>query len=188
MRLKRQSRSSLRRREARILVYGFGSYLQYRQNVTTEILRKLPQWSCLRKIVFPVRFDRRQFVAAVRTYQPDVILGLGQCSSGEVLRVENRAVNRRRTDRKSEARPILMSGAPSHVTTLDLKLGSSATGSNRAGDYVCNYSMYVLLDFLERQRLPVRFGFVHIPYDYDAAKAAGILLKRIVRIKRGLKP
>jgi hypothetical protein len=42
-----------------------------------------------------------------------------------------------------------------------------AAKSINAGDYVCNYSMYVMLEELESQNHDGFFGFVHIPYNYD---------------------
>ncbi|MBI2229137.1 MAG: hypothetical protein HYU46_08565, partial [Deltaproteobacteria bacterium] len=51
-----------------------------------------------------------------------------------------------------------------------------------ASDYVCNYSMYVILDYLKRCRLPIRYGFIHIPHDYDPRKASRILSRVIGKI------
>jgi pyrrolidone-carboxylate peptidase len=39
--------------------------------------------------------------------------------------------------------------------------------SNNAGDYVCNYSMYVMLTEIARRDMKIPFGFIHIPYDCD---------------------
>jgi hypothetical protein len=37
--------------------------------------------------------------------------------------------------------------------------------------------MYVILDYLGRRRLPIPFGFIHIPHDYDKRKAVRLLWK-----------
>jgi pyrrolidone-carboxylate peptidase len=42
--------------------------------------------------------------------------------------------------------------------------------------------MYVILDFIKRRRLPVRYGFIHVPHQYDAKKAIRLLLEAIDRI------
>jgi pyroglutamyl-peptidase len=167
----------------RILVYGFGVYRSFKENVTEKILRRLPRRRQLRKIIFPVRFHRSQFIDAVRKHDPEVILGLGQCSRGRRLRIERRAVNRRRNDRHERATPIIRGGSRQLSTILKLNIGPPARFSRDAGDYVCNYSMYVILDYLKRRRVPVRFGFVHVPHDFDPGRASLILAKAIDRIE-----
>ena len=166
----------------RILIYGFGIYRSFKDNVTEEIIRRLPRRRRLSKIIFPVKFHRRQFIDAVRKHDPEVILGLGQCSRGKRLRVERRAVNKRRNDRREKAQPIVGGGPRQLPTNLKLNIGSQARLSRDAGDYVCNYSMYVILDHLMRRRMPVGFGFIHIPHDYDPRKASRILAQVIDKI------
>src|SRR3990170_5498506 len=94
----------------RVLVYGFGVYRGFAANVTETILRRLPRPRGLKKIVFPVRFHRGPFVRAVKAHDPDVILGLGQCSKGKKLRIESQALNRRRQDKNEKAKPIVRGG------------------------------------------------------------------------------
>jgi len=166
----------------RILVYGFGVYRGFKGNVTEKILRRLSRQRQLEKIVFPVRFHRRQFIDAVKKHEPDIILGLGQCSRGRRLRIERRAVNKRRNDKGKKAKPIIRGGPRQLPTNLKLNIGAQMRFSRNAGDYVCNYSMYVILDYLKRRRVSVRFGFIHIPYDFEPRKAKGILMKAIGKI------
>jgi pyrrolidone-carboxylate peptidase len=91
----------------RLLMYGFGPYREFADNITEKILGKFPQRRGLKKIVFPVRFRKRQFISAVKNYKPDIILGLGQCSRGQRLRIESRAkiesetIRRRKRGRSS---------------------------------------------------------------------------------------
>jgi len=167
----------------RLLVYGFGPYGHFRDNVTKKILRQLPRKSGLKKIVFPVRFHKRQFINAVKAHDPDAVLGLGQCSSGRRLRLEAQAVNRRRNSPREKARPIIAGGPQKLATDLNLDLGRRGRPSTRAGDYVCNYSMYVILDFIKRRRRKVRFGFIHIPYSYDPGMAARLLLQAMDKME-----
>ena len=167
----------------RILIYGFGPYRRFRHNITEKLVRRLPRRRDLRKIIFPVRFHRRQFIDAVRKHDPEAILGLGQCSRGKRLRIERCPVNKRRNDKHERAKPIIRGGPRQLPTNLKLNIGSQARLSRNAGDYVCNYSMYVILDYLKRRRVPARFGFIHIPHDYDSRKAKRILLKAIDSIE-----
>jgi pyroglutamyl-peptidase len=172
----------------RVLVYGFGPYKQFKSNITQEIVRKIPRSAGLKKIVFPVRFDKNQFIAAIAKHRPDVILGLGQCGSGKYLRIERRAVNRRRNSKEEKGRAIRRRGPRWLRPTLRLEkraFGRRAVTSSNAGDYVCNFSMYVLLDHLQRNHGGARYGFIHIPHDYDRGRASRLVTKVIERITRG---
>ncbi len=163
----------------RILLYGFGPYRQFSDNITAQIIKSLPARSGLKKAVFPVRFQRGQFVGALRRHKPDVVLGLGQ-SARKQIEVETQAKNRRRA-RKSDKPGAIIGAAPkARPTTLAIKSGRWIGRSTNAGDYVCNYSMFVLLDEIARQDLKIAFGFIHIPYDCDPDKASRFV-ERILR-------
>lgn len=169
----------------RILVYGFGPYRQFTDNVTRHIVSKLPSSANLKKIVFPVRFHKAQFTGALKKYRPDIVLGLGQCSTGTKLRIERRAVNRRRNSKTEKGRAIAP-GAPKALAAT-LRLDPSAFGpqakiSRDAGDYVCNFSMYVMLDHLKRRRIKARYGFIHIPHDYPYGRALRLIRRALSKI------
>jgi pyrrolidone-carboxylate peptidase len=153
----------------RILLYGFGPYRRFRDNISARIIRSLPSQAGLKKVVFPVRFRRRQFIDALNRHRPDVILGLGQ-SSRKQIEVETRARNRRRARKQDRPRPIFKDQPKSLPTTLTIRAGRWAGISKDAGDYVCNYSMFVLLDQISRTDMKTRFGFIHIPHDCDQQK------------------
>jgi pyrrolidone-carboxylate peptidase len=69
-------------------------------------------------------------------------------------------------------------------TTLSVKLGPLARRSKNAGDYVCNYSMYAMLDHIRRCRPQIRYGFVHIPFDRDPRGAARLIARAIMKLTR----
>ena len=167
----------------RLLIYGFGPYLKFPDNITEKILRRLPAGRNLQKIIFPVRFQRRQFLQAIKSFRPDTILGLGQRSRGWRLKIEMRAVNRRRRNKKERPKPIVSGGSKGLGTSLKIIGGRQARISYNAGDYVCNYSMYVILDYLKRHHLPTRFGFIHVPHHYNLAKADRFLKKAVKEMK-----
>jgi pyroglutamyl-peptidase len=169
---------SAMRKPKRILIYGFGPYREFRNNITARIVRSLASRAGLKKIVFPVRFHRRQFVDAIKRFKPEIILGLGQSSRLRVD-VETQAANRKRGRSTDHAKAIFPLGVETIKTTLKLRPGRQAGRSSDAGDYVCNFSMYVMLDHIRRQDADIRYGFMHIPHDYDLKKAAG-LVERIV--------
>jgi pyrrolidone-carboxylate peptidase len=154
----------------RILIYGFGPYRQFQENITARIVKSLAPRAGLKKEVFPVRFQRSQFIGALRRHNPDYVLGLGQ-SERKNIEIETRAANRKRMSKAAPAHSISKHGRRWLPTTLTVKIGRSKS----AGDYVCNYSMYVIIDYLMRQAPNAKFGFIHIPFDYDAAKAAKVI-------------
>jgi len=166
----------------RLLIYGFGPYRQFRENVTEKILQGLPRQRGQKKIVFPVRFHKGQFLDAIKRHRPDVILGLGQCTHGGRLRIEAQAANRRRNSEVEKAKPIVPGGPRRLRTDLELTLGRQGKPSSTAGEYVCNYSMYVILDFIKRYKLPIRFGFIHVPHRYDYKKAVRLVTKALGKI------
>ncbi|HEX9878912.1 MAG TPA: hypothetical protein VGB25_01815 [Candidatus Binatia bacterium] len=169
----------------RILVYGFGPYGTFRKNVAEDVVRGLPRYRGLKKVVFPVQFHRKQFISAVKQYDPDAVIGVGQCSAGKRLRIETRAVNERLDGRRDAPRPISRRGAKNLSTNLRPACAREARISTSAGRYVCNYSMYVILEFLKRYRPHVRYGFIHIPHRYDAKGAGRFLLRAMARLRAG---
>lgn len=172
----------------RILVYGFGPYRQFQDNITARIIKSLASEPGLKKVVFPVRFRRSQFVDALKRHQPEIVLGLGQ-STRKKVELEGRALNRRRLAKTARARPIFKNAAGWLPTTLAFTLGRGVGRSQNAGDYVCNYSMYVLLEHIRQQQLQIKFGFIHIPFDYDPARAARLVARALAQVRnRDAKP
>lgn len=159
-----------RKPPVRVLVYGFGPYRNFTENITAQIIESLAPRPGLRKIIFPVRFHRKQFVDALRRPTPLMILGLGQ-SARPRIEVETRAINHRRAGKASASRPITAGGEAWMPATMPLSVTRPSAKSINAGDYVCNFSMYVMLEELERQEHQGGFAFVHIPFDYDLPAA-----------------
>ncbi|HWP58718.1 MAG TPA: hypothetical protein VNL14_12580 [Candidatus Acidoferrales bacterium] len=137
-------------RAPRILVYGFGPYGHFASNITARALEALAPVRNLKKIIFPVRFNEAQFVGAVRTYRPEIVLGLGQCARGASLRIETRAKNLKRERKSPIMKPIHPGGPRWLETTLPLRAEPQAKRSRDAGSYVCNFSMYVILGVCPR--------------------------------------
>jgi pyroglutamyl-peptidase len=179
----RFDKSSARTQRPQLLVYGFGPYDEFVTNITANALRKLGSRESLKKIVFPVRFNKSQFVHAVRKHNPDIILGLGQCSRGARFRIERRAVNRKRKRQSAKATAIHVGGPRWLNTTLPLITSRKAGRSQDAGTYVCNFSMYVLLDYIRDKRRSTKFGFIHIPFDSEVGEVAGYLENLLDRLE-----
>jgi len=167
-----------RKSPVRVLVYSFGPYREFTENITAQIVESLKPRPGLRKIIFPVRFHRKQFVDALRRPMPLMVLGLGQ-SARPRIEVETRAINRRRDSKIRVPRPITAGGEAWMPATMPLAVTRPAAKSINAGDYVCNFSMYVMLEELERQEHHGGFAFIHIPFDHDL-QAACRYIERVV--------
>jgi pyrrolidone-carboxylate peptidase len=166
----------------RILVYGFGPYKGFPDNVTEKILEKLPSQPNLTKWVFPVRFNRRQFIDVLERRKPEIVIGLGQ-STRNRAEIESRATNRKRGGKRNVIKPIRPSGPEFLPVTLNIALGPQVGRSDNAGDYVCNYSMYVILDHLSRNAAQATFTFIHIPHAADLRKVTGLLARAIKKLQ-----
>ena len=139
----------------RILIYGFGPYQQYTSNITEVLLRSMKLPRNVFKEVFEVRFSRRMFENTFETVRPDVILGLGQHPRARKLRIERRTHKR---DHSAQARFV----------NLSLPHTSESTVAYDAGNYVCNYSMWVSTTWCLQNN--ARSGFLHIPKDYSTKR------------------
>ena len=173
---------SPRFRAMRILVYGFGPYREFPNNITETIINALPSVAGLTTAVFPVRFNRRQFIDVLERHKPDHVIGLGQCRRGRT-EIESRAINHKRAGKMGPVKLIRQSGAEFLPTTLDIKLGPQVGRSDNAGDYVCNYSMYVMLDYISRIAGEVKFMFLHIPHDADPRNATALVARAIKKLQ-----
>lgn len=169
-----------RKLPARVLVYGFGPYRQFNENITGQIIESLAPRPGLRKVIFPVRFQRQQFIDALHSATPSMILGLGQ-STRPRIEVETRAINRRRASKSSAPKPITPGGQAWLAATMPLSVTRPSAKSINAGDYVCNFSMYVMLEEIERRAQLGSFAFVHIPFDHDLP-AACRYVERVVGV------
>ena len=81
----------------RVLLYGFGPYLQFRDNVTEAIVHGLEGTRIsgldLHRRVLPVRFDPAPFLEAIEEVQPSIVIGAGQHPRARKIRIERRAFN-----------------------------------------------------------------------------------------------
>src|SRR5437588_11232427 len=126
---------------------------------------------------------------AIVTTQPDIVLGVGLAGRGADWALERGAINvddARIPDNDGQQpidQPIVAGGPAAYSTGLPVKravaalreAGLPAIVSNTAGTFVCNHIFYGLMHLVASRRLPVRGGFLHVPYlPEQAADLAGI--------------
>lgn len=149
-----------------ILIYGFGPYKEFTSNVTGEIVSQLAQDKRFLCRIFDVQFDREMFEEQLEKIKPKTILGLGQCRSGELLRIEVRARN---FIGEAEARLIEANREEFLPVSWKLPVSETCSQSDNAGDYVCNFSMWVVENWARRNS--ARFAFLHIPHEMGSQSA-----------------
>jgi len=146
------------------LVYGFGPYGSYTHNITTNIVREINRVKLAKGIVFNVQFDSNQFTEALERYQPEVIIGLGQHPRARKIRIERRARNWRESAALA-SKPIENYGPEFRYVSLKIPETEETTVTYDAGDYVCNYSMYLMCR--EAEKMDAKYAFLHVPIQVD---------------------
>jgi pyrrolidone-carboxylate peptidase len=165
------------------LVYGFGPYEEFDANISESIVRALAPGPGVVIEVFDVRFDRDMFVSVLGRHAPDVVIGLGQCRRGRKLRIEGRAQNL--WGRRGEPLRRVSESGPGHLfANLRLPFDARTRASRDAGTYVCNFSMYVCLEYCATRGS--RYGFIHVPRGYDPGAAADYVGEAIHHAATGI--
>lgn len=125
---------------------------------------------------------------AVAATGPDIVLCTGLAGGRAELSLERVAINvddARIPDNPGQqplGSPIVSGGPAAYFATLPIKAAVAALRaadlpaivSNTAGTFVCNHVFYGLMHLAETRLLPLRGGFLHLPYlPSQAARHAG---------------
>ena len=166
-----------------VLVTGFAAFGGEQENPSWEAVSCLEGTSIAdHRVVarqLPVEFGGalRVLREAIRTFDPDLVLCVGQAGGRAQLSLERIAINvdDARIPDNAGASPvdeaIVPEGPAAYFTSLPIKAmlcalhdaGMPAEISQTAGTYVCNHVFYGLMHAL-RDRPGTRGGFIHIPY------------------------
>lgn len=117
-------------------------------------------------------------VELIGEHQPDVVLNVGQAGGRFNLTPEKVAINLndfRIKDNEGNQPldcPIYEDAPNAYFTTLPIKamvaaikkVGVPSTVSYSAGSFVCNQVMYGVLHHIAVNKLPIKAGFIHVPY------------------------
>lgn len=167
----------------KILVTGFDPFGGEPVNPALESVKKLPtviHGAQVKWVEIPTVFHKSAQVLEeqMKSYQPDVVLCIGQAGGRTGLTPERVAINQddaRIPDNEGNQPidvPIREDGAPAYFSTLPIKamvkaiqdVGLPASVSNTAGTFVCNHLMYQALYLVDKQFPQVKAGFMHIPF------------------------
>ncbi len=166
----------------KILIYGFGPYGEFTDNVTERILSGLPALPEVATKIFDVRFDRRMFESFFEAIQPDIILGLGQHPSSETIREER--VARNVMAERGEV-PVTIDALAPDTMSMSLRIPSNgqAVETTDAGSYVCNYSMWISESYSRANS--GKAAFLHIPPNTDIEAARQYLIDLVTDLRAG---
>ena len=166
----------------KILLYGFKPWGKLNKNISQEIVRKIKPRKKLKKVIFDVKFEKKQFKDAIKKFKPDVIIGLGMSGRGKKIRIERKALNILNKHNKKPKIKILNSGKELFAN-LRIKKDNNSRISYYAGDYVCNYSIYVISGLIKNKK--IRYGFLHIPKTYNLDRAVRFV-ENIIKYNQNL--
>lgn len=166
----------------KILIYGFKPFGGYKENISEKVVEKLKEEN-FKKVILPVVPRAKIILNHIKRIKPDIVIGIGLCGKGRFIRIERRAKNIYRSGELKLAKKINPRGLKSYLVNLKLNKVPGTQISYDAGQYVCNFTIYNIMDWIQKDRLPMKFAFIHIPYNFKVQKAAEITKKLIIQTK-----
>lgn len=167
----------------KILVTGFDPFGSEKINPALEAVKRLPTQISGAKIItleIPTVFNEVGPIIqqAIQTYQPDLVLNVGQAGRRFNITVEKVAINladARIADNQGNQpldEAIFADGPTAYFTQLPVKAIVSALNENEipaavsytAGTFVCNYVMYYVQHLISTRYPKIKGGFIHVPY------------------------
>ena len=131
----------------KVLIYGFGPYRQWKDNVTEKIIKRVKQRKNLKKVIYEISLNQNNFLDKIEKFKPDLIIGMGQNHRLKKINIERKAINLKRKNKKDKPVKILKNGPNHYFVNLKLKNDKYSRISYNAGRYICNFSMYTILNY-----------------------------------------
>lgn len=173
----------------KIMVTGFGRFLEHEANPTKEVLALLPksiQGHQILTMELPVIFDEcftalKNVIADERF---DVIIMLGLAGGRTAITPERIAINLKdgklpdNVGNMPKDEVIIQDGPMAYLSTLPLRKieerlllkNIPVMISNTAGLYVCNNVFYHVMHYINTNSLRIKAGFIHVPYMDEQTK------------------
>ncbi len=167
----------------KILVTGFDPFGGESINPAFEVIKKLKDEIAgaeVIKLQVPTAFNKsvEKTAEKVAEIKPDFVLNIGQAGGRSDITVERVAINindARIPDNLNQQpidEVIDAEGEAAYFATIPVKAivqsirekNIPASVSNTAGTYVCNHLMYGTLNYIHKNNLNTKAGFIHIPF------------------------
>ncbi|WP_172194649.1 pyroglutamyl-peptidase I [Saccharibacillus qingshengii] len=171
-----------------ILISGFEPFGESPINPTQELLEQIGVGFLgegytdveLHTLLLPVRYDEGAgaLLDEVKRLRPDAVIACGLAAGRTAVTPERIAINVKDTEqyadnagRSPRDEPIRAGGPDGQFATLPIReisqalcaAGIPSAISNTAGTYICNNTMYALLDDLNTEKSQALAGFIHFP-------------------------
>lgn len=162
-----------------VLVTGFGPFDEHTMNPTQSIAERLDgeviAGARVTGLTLPVVFgeDTKLVFPAIAELDPSVVLSFGLQAGAAAMHIEMFAVNHRRIDDDHTLGPIVDGGPAAYFATIDVDRVGKSMGKRAgvpvirhgyAGSYLCNHIFYQTLHHASTKGLPVKIGFIHVPF------------------------
>jgi pyroglutamyl-peptidase len=167
----------------KILVTSFEPFGKENINPSHEVLKSLSDHlenAEIIKVQLPTVFHLSidKATEKIREINPDAVLSIGQSAMRYDIGVERIAINidDAKIPDTAGQQPVDVSidpqGSIAYFATIPVKKiveeirkeKIPASISNTAGTYVCNHLMYGILNYIHKNKLPTKAGFIHVPY------------------------
>jgi pyroglutamyl-peptidase len=159
------------------------------ERLLTDIEKEQIAGAEIHTLLLPVVFDEcaDKLLEAVRALRPDAVICCGLASGRTSITPEQIAINLKEVPKESSVadnngnRPyderISLGGPDGLFSLLPVRKmvdsmreqGIPAAISYSAGTFICNNTMYALLDYIRIHKLPMVGGFVHFPASEEMA-------------------
>lgn len=173
------------------MLSGFEPFGGLATNPTMDIASAAKEWRIdkaeLHTVILPVVYQEcaTKLIEKMEELKPDFVISLGVAVGRSAITPERIGINIQDTAGEGKTgdnrgfqpqdKPIDENGPAGIFTTLPIRemknklteMGIPADISNTAGTYICNNTMYSTLLYIERNHLPVKAGFIHVPATPD---------------------
>lgn len=167
----------------KILVTGFDPFGGEKINPALEVIKLLPKeinGNKIEVIEIPTVYKKsiEKIEKAIKNFNPDFILSIGQAGGRTDISIERVAINiddfRIKDNEGNQPidEKIFSDGENAYFSTLPIKAIKKkilekkipVSISNTAGTFVCNHVFYGVRYLLEKKYSEKKSGFIHIPY------------------------
>lgn len=171
----------------KILISGFEPFGKMNINPTEELLKEAEKFAIeeveITTILLPVNYDEcaGKLIAKMDEIQPDIVISCGLAAGRTAITPERIGINVKDTgsgdpypDNRGNV-PVdemieedgpdgLFSTLPIRQIEKNLKAKHiPAAISNTAGTFICNNTLYAVLNHIRKNNLPIKAGFIHFP-------------------------
>jgi len=171
----------------KILISGFEPFGKMSINPTEELLKEAVGFEIenveISTVLLPVNYDEcaDELIAKIEEVNPDVVISCGLAAGRTAITPERIGINIKDTgsgDPYPDNRGIiptdelidkdgpdgLFSTLPNRLIEENLKAQHiPAAISNSAGTFICNNTLYAVLNYIRKNNLPIKAGFIHFP-------------------------